>query len=86
VAVDIPSGWDVEAVDVSGGGMRPDMLVSLTAPKLCARTFTARAAGPWRPVSRRSLAVHARHGDHGRCRKALHRRPPQALKLAPARP
>lgn len=39
VAVDIPSGWDVEAGDVSGEGLRPDMLVSLTAPKLCAKHF-----------------------------------------------
>lgn len=39
VAVDIPSGWDVEHGDASGGGLRPDMLVSLTAPKLCARQF-----------------------------------------------
>ncbi|PRW44444.1 pyridoxine pyridoxamine 5 -phosphate oxidase chloroplastic-like [Chlorella sorokiniana] len=39
VAVDIPSGWNVEAGDESGGGLRPDMLVSLTAPKLCAKQF-----------------------------------------------
>lgn len=40
VSVDIPSGWDVEKGDASGQGMRPDMLVSLTAPKLAAKTFT----------------------------------------------
>lgn len=40
VSVDIPSGWDVEQGDVRGTGMRPDLLVSLTAPKLCARSFT----------------------------------------------
>lgn len=40
VAVDIPSGWDVEHGDNSGVGLRPDMLVSLTTPKLCARWFT----------------------------------------------
>mmetsp|Transcript_34265 Transcript_34265/g.74947 ORF Transcript_34265/g.74947 Transcript_34265/m.74947 type:complete len:222 (+) Transcript_34265:294-959(+) len=39
VSVDIPSGWQVEQGDVDGGGLRPDMLVSLTAPKECARTF-----------------------------------------------
>lgn len=33
VSVDIPSGWDVEKGDVSGHGLRPDVLVSLTAPK-----------------------------------------------------
>nr|BAJ96979.1 predicted protein [Hordeum vulgare subsp. vulgare] len=40
VSVDIPSGWHVEEGDVSGGGIKPDMLVSLTAPKLCAKKFT----------------------------------------------
>ncbi|CAK7347216.1 unnamed protein product [Dovyalis caffra] len=40
VSVDIPSGWHVEEGDVSGEGMKPDMLVSLTAPKLCAKKFT----------------------------------------------
>lgn len=40
VSVDIPSGWHVEEGDINGSGLRPDMLVSLTAPKLCARKFT----------------------------------------------
>ncbi|PUZ39305.1 hypothetical protein GQ55_9G281700 [Panicum hallii var. hallii] len=40
VSVDIPSGWHVEEGDVDGGGIKPDMLVSLTAPKLCAKKFT----------------------------------------------
>ncbi|KXZ43893.1 hypothetical protein GPECTOR_78g81 [Gonium pectorale] len=42
VSVDIPSGWHVEAGDselAPGSAMQPDMLVSLTAPKLCARHF-----------------------------------------------
>nr|DAD22059.1 TPA_asm: hypothetical protein HUJ06_023522 [Nelumbo nucifera] len=39
VSVDIPSGWHVEEGDVSGEGIKPDMLVSLTAPKLCAKKF-----------------------------------------------
>ncbi|KAH7373350.1 hypothetical protein KP509_17G051300 [Ceratopteris richardii] len=39
VSVDIPSGWDVELGDKDGLGLKPDMLVSLTAPKLCAKTF-----------------------------------------------
>ena len=34
VSVDIPSGWDVEKGDEGGRGVQPDMLVSLTAPKL----------------------------------------------------
>ncbi|KIY96224.1 hypothetical protein MNEG_11737, partial [Monoraphidium neglectum] len=39
VSVDIPSGWHVEEGDPSGVGIRPDVLVSLTAPKLAAKSF-----------------------------------------------
>ncbi|KAB1203879.1 Pyridoxine/pyridoxamine 5'-phosphate oxidase 1, chloroplastic [Morella rubra] len=39
ISVDIPSGWHVEEGDIGGEGIKPDMLVSLTAPKLCARRF-----------------------------------------------
>lgn len=39
VSVDIPSGWDVEAGDKDGLGLKPDMLISLTAPKICAKKF-----------------------------------------------
>ncbi|GLT60874.1 hypothetical protein SLA2020_336170 [Shorea laevis] len=39
VSVDIPSGWHVEEGDIDGKGIKPDMLVSLTAPKLCAKKF-----------------------------------------------
>ncbi|XP_058096977.1 pyridoxine/pyridoxamine 5'-phosphate oxidase 1, chloroplastic-like isoform X2 [Magnolia sinica] len=39
VSVDIPSGWHVEEGDIDGDGIKPDMLVSLTAPKLCAKKF-----------------------------------------------
>ena len=42
VSIDVPSGWDVDRGDVSGDGLRPDMLISLTAPKLCARAFAGR--------------------------------------------
>ncbi|CAH8439252.1 unnamed protein product [Dicrocoelium dendriticum] len=44
VSIDVPSGWDVEA-DVGGvdaGALNPDCLISLTAPKLCARAFRGR--------------------------------------------
>lgn len=40
-SVDVPSGWHVE----DGGlpdGLQPDILVSLTAPKLCAKNFAGR--------------------------------------------
>ncbi|KAK9758291.1 hypothetical protein RND81_01G221000 [Saponaria officinalis] len=40
VSIDIPSGWHVEEGDTSGEGIKPDMLVSLTAPKLCAKKFS----------------------------------------------
>lgn len=40
LAVDIPSGWDVDGGDTTGHGARPAILVSLTAPKPCAATFT----------------------------------------------
>ncbi|KAL1198532.1 Pyridoxine/pyridoxamine 5'-phosphate oxidase 1 [Cardamine amara subsp. amara] len=42
VSVDIPSGWHVEEGGHEGGGIKPDMLVSLTAPKLCAKRFCGR--------------------------------------------
>lgn len=40
VSVDIPSGWDVERGDTSGGGVRPAMLISLSAPKPCTQFFS----------------------------------------------
>lgn len=36
-SVDIPSGWNVE--NGNSNGIKPDVLISLTAPKLCAATF-----------------------------------------------
>eukprot|EP01111_Echinosteliopsis_oligospora_P015995 TRINITY_DN6507_c0_g1_i1.p1 TRINITY_DN6507_c0_g1~~TRINITY_DN6507_c0_g1_i1.p1 ORF type:complete len:229 (+),score=48.04 TRINITY_DN6507_c0_g1_i1:144-830(+) len=38
IAVDIPSGWDVEQGN-KGFGYEPAVLISLGAPKLCAKTF-----------------------------------------------
>jgi NAD(P)H-hydrate epimerase len=40
VSVDIPSGWNVEKGNETGAGLEPAMLISLTAPKLCAEAFT----------------------------------------------
>jgi NAD(P)H-hydrate epimerase len=42
VAVDVPSGWNVDEGDVAGLGFQPQVLVSLTAPKLCAKKFKGR--------------------------------------------
>ncbi|BBN00433.1 pyridoxamine 5'-phosphate oxidase [Marchantia polymorpha subsp. ruderalis] len=39
VSIDIPSGWHVEEGDTEETGLMPDMLVSLTAPKKCAKHF-----------------------------------------------
>ena len=33
------TGWDVEQGNTTGEGLEPKMLVSLTAPKECARDF-----------------------------------------------
>ena len=42
VAIDVPSGWDVEKGDLDGTGLLPDTLISLGAPKLCARHFNGK--------------------------------------------
>ncbi|KAK3578363.1 hypothetical protein CHS0354_025454 [Potamilus streckersoni] len=36
-SIDVPSGWDVENGDPDG--LKPELLISLTAPKLCAKLF-----------------------------------------------
>ena len=41
-SIDIPSGWDVENGDPNGKYFKPDMLISLTAPKRCAAFFQGR--------------------------------------------
>jgi NAD(P)H-hydrate repair Nnr-like enzyme with NAD(P)H-hydrate epimerase domain len=38
-SVDIPSGWDVEDGPDGDSCIQPDVLISLTAPKLAARHF-----------------------------------------------
>lgn len=35
--MDIPSGWHVEKGPDSENSLKPDLLVSLSAPKLCAK-------------------------------------------------
>jgi len=42
VSVDVPSGWDVDEGDIAKLGLNPDVLVSLTAPKTCAKGFQGR--------------------------------------------
>jgi len=42
VSVDVPSGWDVDGGDLTGTNFRPDVLVSLTAPKLSSKKFRGR--------------------------------------------
>ncbi|RXG55849.1 NAD(P)H-hydrate epimerase [Armadillidium vulgare] len=42
-SVDIPSGWNVETGPPSdAASLNPDMLISLTAPKLCSKYFKGR--------------------------------------------
>jgi NAD(P)H-hydrate epimerase len=42
LSVDIPSGWNVNGGDEAGTGFTPDALISLTAPKLAAKSFKGR--------------------------------------------
>lgn len=42
LSVDIPSGWDVEKGSVLGIGLRPNVLISLTAPKQGVADFVGR--------------------------------------------
>ncbi|XP_060152937.1 yjeF N-terminal domain-containing protein 3 isoform X3 [Globicephala melas] len=42
VSLDIPSGWDPETGGDAEDGLRPDVLVSLAAPKQCAGRFSGR--------------------------------------------
>mmetsp|Transcript_16578 Transcript_16578/g.34350 ORF Transcript_16578/g.34350 Transcript_16578/m.34350 type:complete len:427 (-) Transcript_16578:2295-3575(-) len=42
LSVDVPSGWNVDEGDVANTGFVPDMLISLTAPKLCTKKFEGR--------------------------------------------
>ena len=51
-SVDIPSGWHVEKGPNSKDSLRPDLLVSLTAPKLSAKHFNVR------PCISYSVRVH----------------------------
>lgn len=39
-SVDVPSGWDVE--EATQDGINPDVLISLTAPKKCAMSFSGK--------------------------------------------
>jgi NAD(P)H-hydrate epimerase len=41
VSVDIPSGWHVEEGPCAQGLRQPDVLISLTAPKLCAKYISS---------------------------------------------
>nr|CAG4647296.1 EOG090X0AXR [Megafenestra aurita]SVE92574.1 EOG090X0AXR [Megafenestra aurita] len=38
-SIDIPSGWDVETGPCGKEYLKPEMLISLTAPKICAKYF-----------------------------------------------
>jgi NAD(P)H-hydrate epimerase len=42
ISVDVPSGWNVSSAGLPCHSWSPQVLVSLTAPKLCAREFKGR--------------------------------------------
>jgi len=42
ISVDVPSGWDVNGGDLTGAGFMPDVLISLTSPKMSAKKFVGR--------------------------------------------
>lgn len=42
VSIDIPSGWDVESGPQGDHFISPELLISLTAPKLCAKQYKGR--------------------------------------------
>ncbi|KAL3893141.1 MAG: hypothetical protein SGARI_008357, partial [Bacillariaceae sp.] len=42
ISVDVPSGWNVDEGDVAKTGFVPDMLISLTTPKMCSKDFHGR--------------------------------------------
>lgn len=42
ISVDIPSGWNVDGGDEANTGFVPNVLISLTAPKLAAKKFQGR--------------------------------------------
>jgi NAD(P)H-hydrate epimerase len=42
ISVDVPSGWNVDEGDVAKTGFVPDVLISLTTPKHCAKGFQGR--------------------------------------------
>jgi hydroxyethylthiazole kinase-like uncharacterized protein yjeF len=42
ISVDVPSGWNVDQGDVADTGFTPQVLVSLTTPKECAKGFSGR--------------------------------------------
>lgn len=48
-----PIGWNVDMGDVMNVGFQPDVLVSLTAPKLCSKNFRQRhfVGGRFLPLS-----------------------------------
>lgn len=42
ISVDVPSGWDVNGGDLTGESFVPDVLISLTTPKLSSKRFVGR--------------------------------------------
>lgn len=51
ISIDIPSGWDVDEGDIQRTGLQPEMLISLSAPKKCAKQFN----GQWHALGGRFI-------------------------------
>ena len=63
VSVDTPSGWHVEDGPTGPVKLKPDVLVSLTAPKKCSSHFDGRhssAGASCRPASKRNTTSSSR--------------------------
>jgi len=77
VSVDVPSGWSVDACDVKGAALlQPDVLVSLTAPKVGVRNYKGIhfLGGRFVPPSiaeRFGLVLPYRSGSSQQCMRIL---------------
>ncbi|KAJ2899806.1 NAD(P)H-hydrate epimerase [Coemansia aciculifera] len=74
VSVDVPSGWDVELGNTLGVGLSPDMLVSLTVPKLCAKLFAGRfhyLGGRFAPPDMAKELAIPQYPDSSQCVRLL---------------
>lgn len=58
VSIDVPSGWDVQHGNLDNKGLDPELLISLTYPKECARFYMGRHFLGGRFISPRMAAKY----------------------------